>query len=387
VLAIPLATSLAPGEMLELRLEFRGEAAHVTTGFATAAEYGLLTRSHEVLTLTGFYPILAPYTEAGWALDPVGAVGDALFADAASYDVSLVVTPDVTVARPADRSSSRPTAAVYWSSPGRRCGLSPGVGRRRAPSAGDIRRRDCPSELVSAAPCRSCRRRSSALRRSMSTRLSSARSLMGPSIVEAPCACRGRRVLGPLLRRGAQRRESARSVRRDRVPQAGAPMVSTRPSATPTEEPWLDEALATYASNVFLRRRLLRSGAAMSELVRCLRPRPARTNLRDVEPGLRVPGFGYVLGLRLLPGRGRTGRAASAGGGRRVLRRARRVLRARRWATSRREPISTTHSGAPATAGRQASCGRYSFARAPGGTSGPGACMLRVMVQTRRRQT
>jgi hypothetical protein len=116
VLWVSLARPLSPGESIEVRLAFQGRAARASeVGFATETEYGLLTKSPEVLTLTAFYPSLAPYTEEGWAIDPVYSVGDAVFADAASYDVSLVVDPDVTVIPRADTTSLEPDGRVRLS--------------------------------------------------------------------------------------------------------------------------------------------------------------------------------------------------------------------------------------------------------------------------------
>jgi len=92
VLMLPLSQPLEPGQTVSVALSFRGRASQrLAVPPPVTHEYGILTKTPSVLTLTSFYPLLAPYLEEGWALDPILGIGDALFAEASSYDVSVRV--------------------------------------------------------------------------------------------------------------------------------------------------------------------------------------------------------------------------------------------------------------------------------------------------------
>ncbi|MDD5645839.1 MAG: M1 family aminopeptidase [Candidatus Bipolaricaulis sp.] len=113
VLMLPLPQPLEPGQTVSVALSFRGRASQrLTVPSPVTHEYGILTKTPNVLTLTSFYPLLTPYLDEGWALDPIVGIGDALFAEASSYDVSLRVdarpTPIATgVLTDATRESDR----------------------------------------------------------------------------------------------------------------------------------------------------------------------------------------------------------------------------------------------------------------------------------------
>ncbi len=97
VLRVPLANPLVPNAAVDVALQFRGRASHLRTN-ALWTDYGFLARTASMMTLTAFYPVVAPYSEAeGWATDPVADNGDALFADASTYQLDLEVDSDVTV--------------------------------------------------------------------------------------------------------------------------------------------------------------------------------------------------------------------------------------------------------------------------------------------------
>lgn len=94
VAAVPLPTPLQPGQTTSVRLEFWGQAAIWSSGAssnASSSGYGILTKTTDALTLTSFYPLVAPYSAEGWSLDPVFAYGDALMAEVADYRVRLAV--------------------------------------------------------------------------------------------------------------------------------------------------------------------------------------------------------------------------------------------------------------------------------------------------------
>jgi len=97
VLVVPLPGSLAIGETIEVGFLYEGSTAVHDTDDWPAGEYGLMTRTASTMTLSAFYPLLAPYTREGWAIDPVLAYGDAVMADASDYVVSLTVSSGLSV--------------------------------------------------------------------------------------------------------------------------------------------------------------------------------------------------------------------------------------------------------------------------------------------------
>ncbi len=110
VLSVPLSKPLEPDRTVDISLLFSGAAAASPAegGFSSETEYGLLSRSAHALTLTAFYPMLAPITETGWVLRPVGTLGDPVFADCGVYDVTVRVESGVTVIPLADSTLAEP---------------------------------------------------------------------------------------------------------------------------------------------------------------------------------------------------------------------------------------------------------------------------------------
>ena len=258
VLFVPLPVAAAPGDSVQVDLVFRGHAAHTTaTGFATSTEYGLLAKSSGVLTLTAFYPALAPYTEEGWDIDPPTPFGDLVFSDAATYAVSLVTGADVTVIPAADTSTLEPDGRT------RRTFVRDGIRDFPLVLSGDGR-----EPLEATASGVTVRAWFSPLHGSAATvalgRGAAAvdvyTALFGPlpyatvDIVEAPLqGAAGVECSGLFL------------VAESNAANPGDPFFDiivahemahqwfyAAVGSDPIEEPWLDEALATYASNVFL---------------------------------------------------------------------------------------------------------------------------------------
>jgi hypothetical protein len=97
VLLVPLPEPLAPDALVSVTIAFEG-IAEDWPGDSPSSDhaYGLLTRSEHALTLTAFYPILALYTEEGWSLDPVFEFGDALMSEASTYEVILTIPAGIT---------------------------------------------------------------------------------------------------------------------------------------------------------------------------------------------------------------------------------------------------------------------------------------------------
>ena len=97
VLFVPLPDPLPPDAQVTVTIAFEGNAEDWVSEAPPPLAYGLLTRSAQALTLTAFYPILALYTEEGWSLDPVFEFGDALMSEASTYDVSLTIPAGITL--------------------------------------------------------------------------------------------------------------------------------------------------------------------------------------------------------------------------------------------------------------------------------------------------
>ncbi len=92
VVLVPLAEPLQPDEPIEVNIAFSGQASNWPSNLHIGSDdtgYGLLTKSDSALTITTFYPMLAVYSDEGWALDPSSGFGDILMGDTADYSVHL----------------------------------------------------------------------------------------------------------------------------------------------------------------------------------------------------------------------------------------------------------------------------------------------------------
>jgi aminopeptidase N len=86
-LAVQLGRPLAPGSSVTLELTFAVEIPE------KEGEYCLFGRSQGIWSLPDAYPLLAVHDGAAWHEDVAPAHGDAVFADAAMYDVTLTLPP------------------------------------------------------------------------------------------------------------------------------------------------------------------------------------------------------------------------------------------------------------------------------------------------------
>ena len=259
VLWVPLGHPLAPGASAEIALSFLGRAATALPEgeFSSQSEYGLLLKSSQALTLTAFYPSVAPYTEEGWAIDPVSALGDALFAESATYDVTLRVESGVTVIPIADEVVAEPDGRTRHSFHRGALRDFPLVlvddGRQPlATTADGITLRSWFSPPHAQAADIALQRGRTAIE-VFSSRFGSLPykavdmvevplqrvagvECSGLFLVSAAYAARPRDVFFDII------------VSHEMAHQWFYAVVGN----DPTEEPWLDEALATYASNIFL---------------------------------------------------------------------------------------------------------------------------------------
>ncbi len=97
VLWAPLPSSLDHGEWIFLELQFNGQTATWEEGSSSSIGYGIYAASPRTMTLASFYPILAVYDEEGWNIDPIAEIGDAVSSDVATFTVEVTVDPDLTL--------------------------------------------------------------------------------------------------------------------------------------------------------------------------------------------------------------------------------------------------------------------------------------------------
>ncbi|NIV32390.1 MAG: hypothetical protein GWN58_23995, partial [Anaerolineae bacterium] len=90
-LAVPLARPLAPESSVTLELTFDVEIPE------KGSDYSLFGQSLGIWSLPDAYPLLAVHDGVAWHEDIAPAHGDAVFADAAIYDVTLTLPPTQTL--------------------------------------------------------------------------------------------------------------------------------------------------------------------------------------------------------------------------------------------------------------------------------------------------
>lgn len=90
-LRVPLPTPLAENEAVTVTLRF------TTTVGAPGAGYGILNQGNGVITLGGWFPLLARY-EGGWQVPAVPTVGDAVSSDTSLFTVELRAPADLQIA-------------------------------------------------------------------------------------------------------------------------------------------------------------------------------------------------------------------------------------------------------------------------------------------------
>jgi aminopeptidase N len=87
-----LGDALAAGDRATIELEFRGQ---FTRNFGEFGAYGVFNyvSAEEVLTLANWYPMVAPWVDGGWDVDPVIGIGDAVVSEASLYKVRVTAPP------------------------------------------------------------------------------------------------------------------------------------------------------------------------------------------------------------------------------------------------------------------------------------------------------
>ncbi|MGQ9786628.1 MAG: M1 family metallopeptidase [Anaerolineae bacterium] len=89
---IPLRPALAPGEMVQIEIEFE-----TTLPTDTRSGYAVLTYTDGVYALAGAYPTIPVYDLQGWNVEIASPYGDVTFTDTSFYRVQLTVPADLVV--------------------------------------------------------------------------------------------------------------------------------------------------------------------------------------------------------------------------------------------------------------------------------------------------
>ena len=97
VLQINLPKLANPGESIRLDFEFEGLVPKDFGSEANTSSYGIYNYSKGVFVLSGFFPILAVYDHQGWNLDPVSLIGDSVYSDIAFYMVTINAPGDLVL--------------------------------------------------------------------------------------------------------------------------------------------------------------------------------------------------------------------------------------------------------------------------------------------------
>jgi len=92
-LIVPLARPLPPGETVIIGLDFA-----VTVPTRPGGNYGTFALLDEVLALAHAYPLIPAYDEEGWNVEIAPAIGDVVYADASYYLVRLDAPADLVIA-------------------------------------------------------------------------------------------------------------------------------------------------------------------------------------------------------------------------------------------------------------------------------------------------
>ncbi len=103
VLEVKLSGTLIAGEDIQITISFNGKVPRDFAGDG----YGIYNMSNNVLTLAGWFPILAVYDDEGWNLDPARSIGDSVYSDIAYYSVELTAPDNLKAAATGSLVDSR----------------------------------------------------------------------------------------------------------------------------------------------------------------------------------------------------------------------------------------------------------------------------------------
>ncbi len=121
--SLPLAKPLPAGESLEIELDFTGQVPQDFNGGSRLYGTFNYTTEDRVLTLANWFPLLAPWLEGGWQVEPVSGIGDAVVSQSALYLVEVTAPEDwqvVATGSPIDSNSANgETMTTFASGPAR----------------------------------------------------------------------------------------------------------------------------------------------------------------------------------------------------------------------------------------------------------------------------
>ncbi len=121
--SLPLAKPLPTGESLEIELDFTGQVPQDFNGGSRLYGTFNYTSEDRVLTLANWFPLLAPWLEGGWQVEPVSGIGDAVVSQSALYLVEVTAPEDwqvVATGSPIDSNSANgETTTTFASGPAR----------------------------------------------------------------------------------------------------------------------------------------------------------------------------------------------------------------------------------------------------------------------------
>lgn len=249
IVRVDLPALLPPMATVELTLQF---ATRVPQN--GGAHYQVLHFQDGIAALANFYPILVPYDDEGWDMDPIMWQGDSSYCDIAFYDVRLRAPHGATLV-----SSGRTIAQSVdgpWTDwrmvtgPVREFGLALGLGYEMVEmEQGDVRVRSFSKPENAASAQKMLQHAADALR------IYAER--FGPypynefDVVEAPIAAGGMELPGMTLIQPSQYGRSDGYdefvVAHEVAHQWWYNLVGNDQQ----EEPWIDEALTNYAAIIY----------------------------------------------------------------------------------------------------------------------------------------
>jgi hypothetical protein len=94
---IPLDQPIEPGEHLVVDFIFHGQVPELDPS-GNQSGYDIYSYIDGVMTLSGWFPMLAVLDTTGWNVDPVSSIGDSVFSDIAFFNVRLTTPAKLIVA-------------------------------------------------------------------------------------------------------------------------------------------------------------------------------------------------------------------------------------------------------------------------------------------------
>lgn len=89
VLEITLPEQIPPGKAARVEMDFSGSVPTDDMQSSDQYAYGFFNLTQDDLTLVGWFPLLAVYDSEGWNLDRITTYGDSTYSDTALFDVTV----------------------------------------------------------------------------------------------------------------------------------------------------------------------------------------------------------------------------------------------------------------------------------------------------------